>query len=99
MTTLSAVGQTLPDSVVIINNTYVNNFSGSDNIYRTDNYSIIFDGKKYLLNGDRIAKSKILAFLNELTKPSNANNSLAKYELDTNWIKSNPEELLRLYSD
>ena len=99
MTSLSAVGQTLPDSIVILNNTYVNNFSGSDNIYSTDNYSIILEGNRYFLNGGRIAKSKILNLLTELTKPSNADNSLAKYELDTNWMKSNPAELLRLYSD
>lgn len=96
---LSAVGQTLPDSVVIINKTYVNNFSGSDNIYRTDNYSIILDDNRYFLKGDKIAKSKILNLLTELTKASNADNSLVKYELDTNWIKSNAVKLLRLYTD
>ncbi|MFN8290747.1 MAG: hypothetical protein U0U70_10845 [Chitinophagaceae bacterium] len=99
MTYFSAAGQTLPDSVVIIKNTYVNNFSGSDNIYRTDSYSIILDGNRYFLNGDRIAKSKILNLRKELTKPGNADNSLAKYKLDTNWIKNNPAELLSLYSD
>ncbi|NNV54257.1 hypothetical protein [Limnovirga soli] len=99
MTSLSAVGQTPPDSVVITINTYVNNFSDSDNIYHTDNFPIILDGKKYFLNDDRIAKSKILELLNELTNPGNTNNSLAKYELDTNWIKSNPANLLSLYSD
>ena len=78
---------------------YVNDFSGSDNIYRTDNYSIILDGKKYVLNGKRVAKSKILNLLTELTKSDNIDNSLAKYELDTNWIKSHPEDLLNLYSD
>ena len=96
---LLAVGQALPDSVVIIKNTYVNNFSGSDNIYRTENYSIIRNGNRYVLNGDRISKSKILNLLTELTKPSNNDNSLAKYELDTNWIKTNPMDLLSLYSD
>jgi hypothetical protein len=99
LTSLSGLGQTLPDSVVVINNTYVNNFSGTDNIYRTDNYSIILDGNRYFLNGNRIAKSKILNLLKELTKPSNADNSLTKYKLDTNWIKNNPTDLLALYSD
>ena len=99
LTSISAVGQTLPDSVIIINNTYVNNFSGSDNIYRTDNYSVILHGNRYFLNGDRIAKSKILNLLTELTKPNNTDNSLAKYEIDTNWIKNNPADLLSLYSD
>lgn len=99
LTSLSVAGQTLPDSVVITYNTYVNNFSGSDNIYRTDSYSIILDGDKYFLNGKRIAKSKILSLLTELTKSDNTDNSLAKYELDTNWIKSHPEDLLTLYSD
>jgi len=93
---MSAVGQTLPDSVVIIANTYV---IGSDNIYRTENSSIILADKRYFLNGDRIAKSKILDLLTELTRPSNTDNSLAKYEIDTNWVKNNPEALLSLYSD
>jgi hypothetical protein len=96
---LSSVGQTLPDSVVIIKKTYVNDFSGNDNIYRTDNYSIILDDNRYSLNGDRITKSKILNLLTELTKASNADNSLVKYKLDTNWIKSNPVKLLKLYTD
>lgn len=99
LTSLSVVGQTLPDSVVIINNTYVNNFSGSDNIYRTHNYSITLKGNDYLLNGDRIAKSKILSLLAELTKQNNVDNSLAKYGIDTNWIKNNPTELLSIYSN
>lgn len=98
MTSLSAILQTLPDSIVIINNTYVNNFSGSDKIYRADNYSIVLDGNRYFLNSDRITKSKTLNLLTELTKPSNTNHSLAKYELDTNWIKNNPTELPTLYS-
>ena len=99
LTSFSTLGQTLPDSVVITDNTFVNNFNGSDNIYRTDNYSIILDGNIYFLKGNRIAKSKILNLLTELTKPSNTDNSLAKYEIDTNWIKNNPADLLSLYSD
>jgi len=93
-----AVGQTLPDSVSIIKNTYVNNFSGGENIYHTDNYTIIRDGNKYVLHGKRVSKSKILNLLSALTKPGNSDNSLAKYELDTNWIKTNPADLLSLYS-
>ena len=99
LTTLSAVGQTLPDSVVITNNTYVSNFSGGDNLYHTDNYSVVFDGNSYSLNGKRIAKSKILNLLIELEKPDNDDNSLAKYKIDTNWIKTNPGDLLNLYSN
>ena len=99
LTSLSAVGQTLPDSIVIISNTYVNNLYGSDNIYRTDNYSIILEGKNYFLKGDRIAKSKILSLLVELTNQNNADNSLAKYGIDTNWIKNNPAKLLSIYFD
>ena len=99
LTSLSAVGQTLPDSVVIINNTYFNNFSGSDNLYRSDKYSIFLEGKDYFLNGNKIAKSKIISLLAELTKQNNADNSLAKYGIDTNWIKNNPTELLSNYSD
>lgn len=99
MTSFSAVGQTLPDSIIITKNIYVNNFIGSDDIYRTESYSIILEEKSYFLNGDRIAKSKILGLLTELTKPNNADNSLAKYEIDTTWLKNNPADLLSLYSD
>ena len=99
LTSFSSVGQILPDSIVIINNTYINSFSDSDNLYRTDNYSIILDGKSYLLNGVRISKLKILNLLTELGKPDNTDNSLAKYEIDTNWIKNNPANLLTLYTD
>jgi hypothetical protein len=103
LTSLSAVGQTVPDSIVITNNTYIHTYSENlisiDKLYRTDNYSVILEGSKYSLNGNRIAKSKIQNLLAELTKQSNTDNSLAKYELDTNWIKSNPSDLLTLYSD
>ena len=85
--------------VVITNNTYVNNFFGSDKVYRTDSYTIILKGTSYFLKDNRISKKKILGLLTELTKPNNTDNSLAKYEIDTNWIKNNPTVLLSLYSD
>lgn len=103
LTSLKSLGQTLPDSIIIINNTYIHTYDGdlqsTDKQYGTASYSIRFDGKRYFLNGEKIAKSIIPNLLTELTKPSNKDNSLAKYELDTNWIKNNPTNLLALYSD
>jgi hypothetical protein len=99
LTSLSAVGQTLPDSIVITKNTYVHNFTGGENLYGTINYSIIRENQNYFLNNKKIAKSKIFILLREVTKQNNTDNSLAKYEIDTNWVKNNPSDLLRLYSD
>ncbi|HOZ76923.1 MAG TPA: hypothetical protein PLY34_02955, partial [Ferruginibacter sp.] len=103
LTSLKSLGQALPDSIIIIKNTYNHTYDGNlqstDKQYGADNYSISYDGKRYFLNGKKISKSKILNLLTELSKPSNTDNSLAKYELDTNWIKNNPADLLTLYSD
>ena len=99
-TTISAVGQTLPDSIIITRITYVNRFmDGSDTIYRTENYSIVLKGKAYKLFDKRIGKSEIENLIAELSNENNYDNSLAKYGIDTNWIKSNPTELFKLYSD
>lgn len=99
LTSLSAAGQTLPDSIVIIKNTYVNNFTDGDNLYKTEKYSVLQKRNSYILNGDRIAKSKILTLLSAINDRSHTENSLVKYQIDTNWIKNNPGELLRFYSN
>ncbi|WP_121357785.1 hypothetical protein [Flavisolibacter nicotianae] len=99
LTSLSAAGQTLPDSIVIIRNTYVNNFTDGDNLYRTDRFSVVQKGNGYTLEGDRIASAKITDLLLAIQDPSNANNSLSKYQIDTNWIKNNASEVLSYYSN
>lgn len=100
LTSLSGVGQTLPDSIVIIKNTYVNSFTeDGDNLYGTEISLMVLSGKRYILNGERISKFKIVDFLSAINETSNKDNSLLKYQIDTNWIKNNASELLTYYSN
>lgn len=98
-TSFSAVGQTLPDSIIITKNTYVNSFTESDNLYETQKISVLKKGNGYIVNGDRIGKSKITDFLSAINNPSNNNNSLTKYQIDTTRIKNTPSELLSYYKN
>lgn len=98
-TSFSAVGQTLPDSIIITKNTYVNSFTESDNLYETQKISVLRKRNSYIVNGDRIGKSKITDFLSAINSPSNNNNSLTKYQIDTTWIKNTPSELLSYYKN
>lgn len=100
LASLSAAGQTLPDSIVVTKNTYVNSFTeDGDNLYGTERFSMLLKGNHYILNGERIAKSKIVGFLSAIKEPSNTDNSLLKYQIDTSWIKNNASELLTYYSN
>jgi hypothetical protein len=99
LTSFSAIGQSLPDSIIIIKNTYVNNFTENDILYQTDRFSIINKGNSYSLSDKRISKTKIQDLLSAIKDHSNTDNSLAKYQIDTNWIKNNPTELLSYYSN
>lgn len=95
---LSVVGQTSPDSIIITKNTYINK-NGIENIYQTDNYSILYKNRNYFINGNRIAISKVRSFLYEIKDPGNAVQSMLDFGIDTVWIKNNSAELLKLYSD
>lgn len=100
LTSVSAVGQTMPDSITITRITYVTRFMENiDTVYDKENYSIVSDGKTYKLNSKKVKRSKIQILLNELSKANNSDNSLAKYGIDTSWIINNPSKLLELYSD
>ena len=100
LTSLSAAGQTLPDSIVITKTTYVNSFTeDGDNLYGTERFSMLLKGNRYILNGERVEKSKIVDFLSAINKTSNKDNSLLKYQIDTNWIQNNASELLTYYSN
>jgi hypothetical protein len=100
LTSLSALGQSLPDSIIIIiRNTYVNNFSDGENLYQAERFSIVRNGNSYNLNNNRIGKGKIRNLLSAISDRGNENNSLAKYQIDTNWIKTNPGKLLAYYSN
>jgi hypothetical protein len=96
----SASGQSLPDSITIITNTYVGSFSGdSDTLYGTKRSSIIRKSDSYRYNGKSLSKSKVEALLSKLTNLTVLDNSLTRYGIDTAWIKKNPSEVLKLYSD
>lgn len=99
LTSLSAAGQTLPDSMVVTKNTYVNSFTDGDNLYGTERFSVLLNGNGYIVNGDRVATSKIIHLLSAIKDLSNTNNSLPKYQIDTNWIKNNASQLLAYYSN
>jgi hypothetical protein len=95
----SVSGQILPDSIIVTRNSYINNFTDKDSIYRTEKISVLKNGNEYILSGDRIAKTKILHLLSAIKDPSNTDNSLAKYHVNANQIKNNPSKLLLFYSD
>jgi hypothetical protein len=92
-------GQNLPDSITITSTTYANHYNGGDTLYDARLFSLVYNGTNYRLKGKTINKSKIVSFLNELSKNNKSGNSLGKYGIDTTWIKNNPSELLKLYSD
>lgn len=94
-----ATAQTLPDSIVISQNMFVNNFQGGDASYKSKKFSINKKNDKLYLNNKKVPTSKILDFLHELKNQENYSYSLSNFGLDTVWIKQNPEELLKLYSD
>lgn len=98
LTSFFSAGQILPDSIVITKNTYINNFIGDDNLYHTERISAIQKGNSYVVNGDRIAKAKVLDLLGAIKDTSNTYNSLDKHQIDTSWIKNNPNKLLTYYS-
>lgn len=99
LASVSVAGQSLPDSLIVIKNTYVTNFEGGESLYQSERFSVLYNGNSYFLNGGRISKSKIRDLLSSIKDSSNGNNSLAKYQIDTNLIKSNPKDLLRFYSE
>ena len=95
---LFAGGQTLPDSIVITKNIYINN-KGIDSFQRSDRYSLLHIGENYFLKGKKISKSKVRGFVTEIQKRSNGEHSFKYFGIDTNWIKSNPADVLKLYAD
>jgi len=99
ITSFSAAAQPLPDSIIVIKNSYVYNFSDDDDLYQTERFSVVKKGNGYNLNGNEIDKKKIKDLLSAINDQSNTDNSLAKYQVDTNQIKNNPGKLLHFYSN
>ena len=80
---LFAGGQTLPDSIVITKNIYINN-KGIDSFQRSDRYSLLYTGENYFLKDKKISKSKVLGFVSEIQKRSNVEHSFKYFCIDTN---------------
>lgn len=94
----SVTGQVLPDSIVIVRNHYVARYENKDSVYSYRKFIITHNDKKYELNGKRIKKATVLDLITEINNKENTNNSIAKYGLDTTFIKQHSEELISLYS-
>jgi hypothetical protein len=69
-----------------------------DTLYQKKQATLIRKGESYRINGKSISKPKLRSFLRKLANPM-SNNSIARYGIDTLWIKNNPSEVLELYSD
>jgi hypothetical protein len=92
-------GQNLPDSIAITVNTYVNDYNGGDTIYESTHLVIKHEGSKYKLGAKVIGKNKISQLLNAIVRDSRFDNTLSSFDIDSAWIKKNPNELLKLYSN
>jgi hypothetical protein len=63
---LSAAGQSLPDSIVVIQNTYTTDFAGGENLGRQEHYSLLRRGSNYQLRDRVVAGSKMNKLLSEI---------------------------------
>lgn len=97
-TALSAAGQSLPDSVIITRNEYVNNFEGGESLKQQERYSLLRKGSNYQLRGKTVADSKVSKLLGEVAQATTVSSIYEAYQLDTVWIKNNPAKLLSMYS-
>lgn len=78
-------GQSFPDKVRIVQNTYQNQFfSDQENLYDSD--TIILTNKR-----------KISKLISELSEVNSESQLLSEFGIDTNYIINNTSDLLRLY--
>lgn len=82
---ISANCQNYADKIIISKNLFTRS-NTSDSLYKSE--------KKIITNKKVISK-----ILEELKKGDNKDYLLSKYKIDTTYIKNNPEELLKLYSN
>ncbi|WP_442787328.1 hypothetical protein [Flavobacterium suncheonense] len=82
---ISANCQNSVDQIVIKKNLYQNKFDGTDSLYKTEIKTVT-------------DKSTISQLVEGITKNDDSENLLAVFEIDSNYIKNNSEELLNLYS-
>lgn len=107
LTSLSAIylpakGQQLPDSITITKNTYVtrswNDKVDQDSLYKTKTITFKQSINTYESTDTSVSNTLIFNLLKELKDPDNLKNSLDRYEVDTTWIKNNPEKMLEMSS-
>jgi len=78
----------IPDSIVIVKNTYVWNMDNEENIDSLyDKQSVVITEKKQIKN-----------LMEELSKIDDENNLLSIFGIDTIYIKNNTDRILSLYS-
>jgi hypothetical protein len=83
---ISVKAQSFTDSIIVIKNTYQNQFFlDSEKLYSSDIIKIT-------------GKRKVSALISELTKFDEEGQLLFKFGIDTNFIINNPEEVLKLYN-
>ncbi|MDR3227624.1 MAG: hypothetical protein LBT56_08155 [Prevotellaceae bacterium] len=80
---LIAKAQDIPDSIVVLKNTYVWNMGNEDDI----------DSLYYQENRNITDKKQINKLMAELSKVDNENNLLPTFGIDTTYIKNNAEKL------
>ena len=83
---LSVKGQYYPDKIIVVKNTYPNQFFSEkeEDVYSSDSIALI-------------SKRKISELFSELYKFDSEEQLLDKFGIDTNFIINNPTELLKLY--
>jgi hypothetical protein len=79
-------GQSLPDKIIVVKNTYQNQFF-------SDREEEIFSSDTLIIT----SKRKISKLYSELIKFDTKELLLSKFGIDTNFILNNPNELLKLY--
>ncbi|MDR2839790.1 MAG: hypothetical protein LBV75_00770, partial [Paludibacter sp.] len=90
---LSGNAQNLPDSIVIVKNTYTYNW-GYELLGQSPD-SLIDNSQKTVLTDKRQIKN----LSEELNKLDDKDNLLSKFGIDTTYIKHNPDKLLKLYKN
>jgi hypothetical protein len=95
--------QGLPDSIIIIKNTYANMGWGDtiehDSLYKTEKTLFRRSVGTYVSEQNTVDDDVVSDLIKELNDPQNLKNSLDRYNIDTNWIKNNPGKILAMSSE
>ena len=92
-------GQTLPDSIIILKITYINNgwsdTAYAESIYQVKKTNFTKSFNFYESNENSINISVVSDLLKELKNPDNFKNGLSRYQIDTNWVKNHIDKLIK----